>query len=67
MGLLATMVLGIVGSFVGGFLAKALLNDNDGVGLVGSVIGAVIVLAIWRAVVSRQRRGVSGFKQRVTN
>lgn len=67
MGLLATMVLGCVGSFVGGFLAKALLNDNDGVGLLGSVVGAVIVLLIWNAFVARQRRGVSGFKQRVTH
>ena len=63
MGLLATMVLGCVGSFVGGFLAKVLFNDSDGVGLIGSVIGALIVLAIWRTFVSRQR---SGFKQRVT-
>jgi uncharacterized membrane protein YeaQ/YmgE (transglycosylase-associated protein family) len=67
MGLLATMVLGCVGSFVGGFLAKALLNDNDGVGLIGSVVGAILVLFIWRAVVNRQRSGMSGFKQRVTN
>jgi uncharacterized membrane protein YeaQ/YmgE (transglycosylase-associated protein family) len=67
MGLLATMVLGCVGSFVGGFLTKALFNDDGRVGLIGSVIGAIIVLAIWRAVVSRQRSGMSGFKQRVTN
>jgi uncharacterized membrane protein YeaQ/YmgE (transglycosylase-associated protein family) len=66
MGLLATMVLGCVGAFVGGFLAKALLNDTNGVGLFGSVVGAVVVLLIWNAVVARQRRGMSGFKQRVT-
>jgi len=58
----ATIVLGIVGSFVGGFLADVLFrNDaNDRglspAGIVGSVIGAIIVLLIYRAVTSR--RGV---------
>lgn len=55
MGLLATMVLGIVGSLVGGFLARALLGDSDGVGLFGSTIGAVIVLLIWNATVAKRR------------
>lgn len=48
-----TIVIGIVGSFVGGFLGY-LIFDNDGSdgflqpsGLIGSVIGAVIVLVIW--------------------
>jgi uncharacterized membrane protein YeaQ/YmgE (transglycosylase-associated protein family) len=67
MGLLATMVLGIVGSFVGGFLAKVVFNDSDGVGLIGSVVGAVIVLLIWNRFVAREKRGVSGFKHRVVN
>lgn len=52
MGWIGTIVLGLVGSFVGGLLAKALF-DSDGVGLVGSVIGAVIVLLIYNAVVRR--------------
>lgn len=52
MGWIGTIVLGLVGSFVGGLLAKALF-DSDGVGLVGSVIGAVIVLLIYNAVTRR--------------
>lgn len=60
-GIVATIVVGIVGSFVGGFLYRALFvdGDQDGVepaGLIGSIIGAVIVLLIWRAVSGR--RGV---------
>jgi uncharacterized membrane protein YeaQ/YmgE (transglycosylase-associated protein family) len=55
MGWLGTLVLGIVGSFVGGFLAKALFNDNDGVGLLGAVIGSVIVLLIFNAATRRER------------
>ncbi len=57
----ATIVLGIVGSFVGGFLADVLFrNDaNDRgfspAGLLGSVIGAIIVLLVYRAVTGRRR------------
>ena len=58
----ATIVLGIVGSFVGGFLADVLFrNDAEDLGLnpaglIGSIVGAVIALLIYRAVTSR--RGV---------
>ena len=59
MGIGATIVLGIVGSFVGGFLYRALFveGDQDGfepAGIIGSIIGAVIVLLIWRAISSRR-------------
>jgi uncharacterized membrane protein YeaQ/YmgE (transglycosylase-associated protein family) len=56
MSILTTMVLGIVGSFVGGFLGYLLFHKDatDGFfqpsGLIGSVIGAVIVLLIWTCV-----------------
>ena len=57
--ILATIVLGIVGSFVGGFLGYLLFGRDAGsgflqpAGLIGSVIGAVIVLLIWTRVGSR--------------
>jgi uncharacterized membrane protein YeaQ/YmgE (transglycosylase-associated protein family) len=56
MSVLATMVLGIVGSFIGGFLGWALFGSDfkDGAfqasGIIGSIIGAVIALLIYRAV-----------------
>ncbi|MGI9022945.1 MAG: GlsB/YeaQ/YmgE family stress response membrane protein [Acidimicrobiales bacterium] len=60
MGIGATIVLGIVGSFVGGFLADVLFR-SDGedrglgpVGIIGSVISAVIVLLIYNAVTHRR-------------
>lgn len=55
----ATIVLGIVGSFVGGFLADALFrNDADDIGLapsgiLGSIVGAIIALLVYNAVTSR--------------
>jgi uncharacterized membrane protein YeaQ/YmgE (transglycosylase-associated protein family) len=51
-----TIVVGIVGSFVGGFLGYALFHKdaNQGAlqpsGIIGSVIGAIIVLLIYRSV-----------------
>ena len=59
MGILLTIVLGIVGSFVGGFLGWALFGTDldDGAfqasGLLGSIVGAVLALLVWRAVRSR--------------
>ena len=60
-----TIVLGIVGSFIGGFLGWALFgNDFDegalqASGVIGSIIGAVLALLIYRAVRGRgTRRGV---------
>jgi uncharacterized membrane protein YeaQ/YmgE (transglycosylase-associated protein family) len=53
MGWVGTILLGIVGSFVGGFLADALFDDQA-VGLVGSVVGAIIVLLIYNAVTHKR-------------
>lgn len=50
MGWIGTMILGLVGSVVGGLLAD-LIFDDEAIGLVGSVIGAVIVLLLYNAVV----------------
>ncbi|HEY8824944.1 MAG TPA: GlsB/YeaQ/YmgE family stress response membrane protein [Methylomirabilota bacterium] len=59
MGWLGTMILGIVGSFVGGTLAALVFGgtlDLSASGIIGSIIGAIIVLLIWRAMGGR--RGV---------
>ncbi len=60
MGIGATILLGIAGSFLGGFLADALFRNDaqdlgiHPVGILGSVIGAIICLLIYRAVTSRR-------------
>ena len=64
MGFVATVVLGMVGAFVGGFLADALFDDES-VGWFGATVGAVIVLLIWNAVVAKRNRGVRGMGRRV--
>lgn len=52
MGLIMTGVLGIVGSFVGGFIARLFSKPAPGApfhpaGIVLSIVGAVIVLWVW--------------------
>jgi len=56
----ATILLGIVGSFIGGFLGYLLFHKDgqDGFfqpsGILGSIIGSVIVLLIWLRVGRRR-------------
>ena len=56
MSIVATIVLGIVGSFIGGFLGYLIFHKDaqDGflqpAGIVGAFIGAVIALLIWTRV-----------------
>ena len=59
-GFILTTILGIVGAFVATWLGQALgwYGPNEGAGLIGAVIGAIIVLLIWGAV-SRQNAGRS--------
>lgn len=67
MSMLQTWLLGVVGSFVGGFLGYVIFGADidDGAvqvsGVIGSVLGAIIVLLIYRAVTSRKgSRGRAG-------
>jgi len=57
-GFILTTILGIVGAFVATYLGQALgwYGPNEGAGLIGAVVGAVIVLAIWAAISSRTTR-----------
>lgn len=63
MSILSTILLGIVGSFIGGLLGYLLFHKDgdEGAfqpsGIIGSIIGAVIALLIWQAMAKR-RSGV---------
>jgi uncharacterized membrane protein YeaQ/YmgE (transglycosylase-associated protein family) len=51
-GIIITMLLGIAGSLVAGFLGRALgwYATGEGAGLIMSVIGAILLLAVYRLV-----------------
>jgi uncharacterized membrane protein YeaQ/YmgE (transglycosylase-associated protein family) len=62
MGIVITTLLGVVGAFVGGFLARLIqggdLDRLTPAGFIGSLLGAMVVLGIYLAV-TRQRRLVT--------
>ena len=59
-----TILLGIIGSFIGGFLGYVLTHHDasDGAfqasGIIGSILGAVVALLVYRAATGRGRRHV---------
>ena len=60
-GLLLTLVIGVVGALLGGFLAGVLFNASpmdefwDLSSWLTAIVGSVVVLLIWRAVAGRTR------------
>ncbi len=61
MGFIATTILGIIGSVVGGLVASAIHGGPGGVGgfhaagWIGSIIGAIVVLLIFGGFFTRRR------------
>ena len=58
-GLVMTIVLGVAGSVVGGFLLGLFTSGLRGfhpAGWIGSIIGAVIVLVIYNQIIGRKKR-----------
>ena len=51
-GFLITMALGVAGSLVANFLGQALgwYNEDHRAGIIGSTIGAILLLAIYRMI-----------------
>jgi uncharacterized membrane protein YeaQ/YmgE (transglycosylase-associated protein family) len=63
-GILVTMLLGIVGSLVGGFIGRlvGLYGPGQGAGFFLSLLGAIILLAIYRLVVSHRHPTVGAHR-----
>ena len=67
MGVGATILLGIIGSFIGGFLGWAIFGKDldegalQASGIIGSILGAVVALLVYNAVTQRS----SGRKHRL--
>ena len=61
MGIIPTIVLGIVGSFVGGFLGYLIFGKDAGQGalqpsgIIGAILGAILALVIYNAVTGKKR------------
>jgi uncharacterized membrane protein YeaQ/YmgE (transglycosylase-associated protein family) len=55
-GFIVTILIGIAGAFVGGFLGRAMgfYGEGDSAGWLMSILGAVLLLAIYRVVVGRR-------------
>lgn len=59
-GMIVTILLGIGGALVGGFLGRVLgwYGENDPVGFVMAVMGAILVLFVYRKFIGVPRIGV---------
>ena len=55
-GFIITMALGIVGALLGGFIGRSMgfYGPNQGAGFLMSVLGAVVLLALYRMLVRRR-------------
>jgi uncharacterized membrane protein YeaQ/YmgE (transglycosylase-associated protein family) len=55
-GFIITMLLGVAGAFVATWLGQALgwYRAGEGAGFIGAVVGAVILLIIYRVIVKRR-------------
>jgi uncharacterized membrane protein YeaQ/YmgE (transglycosylase-associated protein family) len=60
-GIIVTMLLGIAGAVLGGFVGQALgmYNEGEGAGFFMALIGAVVLLALYRMIVGRRRTTVT--------
>jgi len=54
-GFILTTVLGIVGAFLATFVGQAIgwYQPDQGAGLIGAVVGALVVLFVWHRLVSK--------------
>jgi len=60
-GIVVTMLLGIAGSLLAGFLGRAVGwydEPGEGAGIIASVLGAIAILAFYRAIIRRDARHV---------
>jgi uncharacterized membrane protein YeaQ/YmgE (transglycosylase-associated protein family) len=56
-GIIVTILLGIAGALLGGWIGRVvgLYQEGQGAGFIMSLIGAIILLAIYRLIIGRRR------------
>jgi len=60
-GIIITMLLGVAGAFIAGFLGRAVGwydSPGSGPGIIASIIGAMILLGLYRLIIGRRRVAV---------
>jgi uncharacterized membrane protein YeaQ/YmgE (transglycosylase-associated protein family) len=57
MGIVGTIALGIVGAVIGGWAAGAIFEDTSGVDWIASIVAAVVLVLLWRAVAGNRTGG----------
>ena len=57
-GIIVTIVLGIVGAMLGGWLGRAMgmYRQGEPAGFIMAVVGAIVILGLYRLVISRRGR-----------
>jgi uncharacterized membrane protein YeaQ/YmgE (transglycosylase-associated protein family) len=55
-GIIVTMLLGVAGALVAGFIGRSVgwYGEGEAAGFIASLIGAVLLLVIYRAIVGRR-------------
>lgn len=53
-GCIVTILLGLAGSAVGTFLGRMIFSQNYVAGFIGSVIGAMVLLLIYRMIIGKK-------------
>ena len=58
-GFIVTTLLGIAGSFAAGYIGRAAgwYAEGEPVGFIASVVGAIVLLLLYRMLFGRRRRG----------
>ncbi len=55
-GIIVTMIIGIVGAMIAGFIGRSLGGyQTQGPGIIASVLGAMLLLFLYRMVAGRRR------------
>jgi uncharacterized membrane protein YeaQ/YmgE (transglycosylase-associated protein family) len=56
-GIVLTIILGVVGALLGGWVGRmlGLYREGEGAGFIMAVVGAIIILALYRLVAARSR------------
>ena len=60
-GLIITILIGIAGSIIAGFLGRSVgwYGDGEPVGFLASILGAILLLFVYRALTGRGKRDIT--------